>query len=106
MKNENYKSYRIKNNNTDNLIWLGFKHIGDGIYIHNFPCYKWNGYVTITGRFTAYDEKKDIIIDVYQEDGRPYSPYYSNTDSNSEVLAIIHSNINKERKRCGIDCIS
>ncbi len=98
------KKYAINNNTVENFKKLGFMNIGDGIYIHNFPCYKWNGFITITGRFTGCDDSKDIYVDVYQEDGRPYAPFYS-TDWNkhgNEVLAIVISNVHKECKKCGI----
>ncbi len=96
MKNKVFKI----NNNIDNLKKLDFRHIGDGIYVHDFPCYRWNGFVTIIGRLTAYDDDNNVLIDIYQEDGNPYAPYYRN--DNSEVVAIIISNIKKELKKCGI----
>ena len=94
------KKYKIEDNNFDNLKKLGFTSLGDGIYIHNFPCYRWHGFVTITGRFVAYDDTKEIVIDVFQEDGRPYAPYYSNEKNN--VLAIVRANIKKECEKCNI----
>lgn len=97
MKN---KKYTIVNNDITFLKKLDFKHIGEGIYIHDFPVYKWNGFVTITGRFTAYEGSNDITIDVYQEDGHPYAPYYQNSES--PVLSIVRSNLNKECKKCNI----
>ena len=92
--------YKIEDNSWESLKKIGFRNIGEGIYIYNFPCYKWNGFVTITGRFTSYDDTKNITVDVYQEDGRPYSPFYHN--EKSEVMAIIRSNISKECNKCGI----
>ena len=92
--------YKIKNNSPEILKKLGFRNIGEGIYIYNFPCYKWNGFVTITGRFTGYEDTNDIAVDVYQEDGRPYAPFYHN--DKSEVISIVYSNILRECKRLGI----
>lgn len=101
MKAIRNETYKIKDNDLNYLRSLNFKHIGDGIYIHDFPCYKWNGYITITGRFTAYDDKKDISIDIYQEDGRLYFPFY-NEHNNNDVLKIVKANIKKEMIKCGI----
>lgn len=100
MKNTRRTILKIGDNSSDNLKKLDFKHIGDGIYIHEFPCYKWNGFVTIIGRFTAYDDHDDINVDVFQEDGHLYAPYYRNDDS--EVLVVVHSNIKKECRKCCI----
>lgn len=97
-------AYKIKNNSIENFKQLGFSHCGDGIYYKDFPCYKWNGFVTIKGRFIGNDETKDILIDVIQEDGRLYAPYYSNEDS--KVVAIIRSNIRRECEKCNIKRIT
>lgn len=92
LKIKNYDSNYFKNNE--------FIHIGDGVFIHEFPVYKWNGFITIKGRFTIYDDSNEVMIDVYQEDGRPYAPYYHSEDS--EVMMIVLSNIRKECKKLNI----
>ena len=94
--------FKIDNNEISNLKAIGFKHIGEGVYEYTFPGYKWQGYTTIICKFIAFDNTRDIIVDVLTENGNLYSPYYSDNTS-SDVLAIIKSNITKEMKKCGIE---
>lgn len=94
--------YIINSNDIQNLKKLGFRHIGDGVYVLEFTGYKWRGFVTITCRFTAFDDNKTILIDVFTENGEYYSPYYKDEKTNS-VLSVIKSNITKEIKRCKIE---
>lgn len=94
-------TYKISDNSSENLKKLGFRRTDDGIYEKTFAGYKWQGYVTITCKFIAFDDCKDIMIDVLQEDGNFYSPYYSG-DKNNNVLVIVKQNIKKELERCKI----
>lgn len=95
------KEYYITNNNKEHLLELGFRYQGDGIYVYSFAGYKWRGFTTIICKITAFDDKKDISVDAYSENGNIYAPFYSD-DKNSQVLAIIKSNIKREFIRCGI----
>ena len=96
------EKFKIDNNERQFLKSIGFKSIGDGIYKYEFPGYKWHGYTTIICRFTAFDDSNEITVDVLNENGELYAPYYSN-DKNNSVLAIVKSNIKKEMKKCGIE---
>ncbi len=97
MKNK----YVIFDNDEIVLKQLGFRHIGDGVYIHDFVGYKWHGYTTITCRFTVFNNSLDVQVDVYSESGQIYAPYY-NEEKNNEVLKIIRANISRELKHCNI----
>ena len=95
-------NYKINNNDIKHLKELGFRNIGEGVYEYQFAGYKWQGFTTITCKFIAFDDNKDIIVDVLNENGNLYAPYYSD-DNDNRVLAIIKSNITKEMKKCGIE---
>lgn len=93
--------YSIDNNEISHLKKIGFNHIGDGIFKYSFPGYIWQGYPTILVKFTAFDDSKEILIDVLQENGDFYSPYYHN-ETNNDVLNIVKHNIQKECRRLKI----
>ena len=95
-------NYKINDNDIKHLKELGFKNISEGVYEYQFAGYKWQGFTTITCKFIAFDDNKDIIVDVLNENGNLYAPYYSD-DNDNRVLAIIKSNITKEMKKCGIE---
>lgn len=93
--------YRIDDNSLDNLKKLNFYHMGEGVYCHRFPVFKHGKYVTLFGVFIANDENKDIHVDVFDENGFYYSPYYKN-DKSSDVIRIINKNVKNEMEKCNI----
>lgn len=95
------KQFKISNNEKNHLKELGFKSIGEGIYIHEFAGYKWRGFTTITCKFTAFNDTHDVIVDVLTENGEYYTPYYFE-NQNNRVLEIVISNLKEEMNRCGI----
>lgn len=94
-------NYKITDNSLDNFRKLNFYHMGEGVYCHRFPVYRQGKYVTLFGVFVANNEDKNIHIDVFDENGCLYSPYYRN-DKSSDVIKIINQNIKKELVKCGI----
>ena len=93
--------YKIYDNDVIILKELGFKHIGEGVYVYEFPGYKWKGFTTITCKFTAFDDKKDILVDVLAESGDFYAPFYTEEKDN-QVLKIVNSKIEEQLIKCGI----
>ena len=95
--------YLINNNDISHLRHLGFTHIGDGVYQYSFPGYIWQGYQTIQVKITAFDDSKDILIDVFQEDGNFYAPYYHEQNyEDHKVLSVIKHNIETECRKLKI----
>ena len=93
--------YKIDDNSLTNLKKLEFYHMGEGIYCHRFPVYKSGKYITLFGIFVANDENNEIHIDVFDENGSLYAPFYSKNKDN-DVNKIIFSNIKKEMEKCNI----
>ena len=93
-------TYKIDSDNlVRDLIELGFIQVEKGIFIHRFAGFKWHTYTTITCKFTAFIDEKELRIDVFTESGDAYVPFYKN-DINNHVLSIVQSNIEKELKNC------
>lgn len=95
------RHFKIEDNRIAHLKELGFLHMGDGVYSYKFPAYKNNGFVTLWGRFIAFDDNDSIFVDILQEGGDLYAPYYQSSPDN-DVIAICISNISKEMRKLGI----
>lgn len=93
--------FYIEDNSIENLKSLKFLHCGNGIYVRQFPVYRNGKYVTLHGYFIANDEDDNIHIDVIDENGYVYTPFYIE-DKNNEVIKIVKANIKKEMDLCGI----
>lgn len=97
--------YKIDDNSIQNLKKIGFKYSETGIYTYEFPGYKWHGYTTIICRVTAFEDSKNVVIDVLNESLELYAPYYAE-NTNSNVLAIVKANIKREIQKLGIERVA
>lgn len=95
------KEYYITNNSIENFKLLGFRHYGEGVYAYKFPVYFYNNKPTIFGIFIGNDENEIITINIIDENGNLYAPYYSD-DKNNEVIKNIKSKIKLQLSKCNI----
>ena len=95
-------NYTIDDNSIENLKALHFYHMGEGVYAKRFPVYYYGKIPTLYGVFVANNEDKNINIDVFDENGNLYAPYYSSYNNN-EVIRTININLKREMKKCNIE---
>lgn len=96
----------ISNNLPQNLSKLGFRPLNlmDNQYVYYFPVVRNSRNVSLTGRILAYTDDKKVTIDVIDNNGIFYYPFYNESKyGNYEIiLEEIHKNIAKEFAKLGI----
>ena len=96
----------ISNNLPQNLSKLGFRPLNlmDNQYVYYFPVVRNSRNISLTGRILAYTDDKKVTIDVLDQSGTFYYPFYNEPKyGNYEViLEEIHKNIAKEFAKLGI----
>lgn len=93
------ETYIISNNLPQNLSKLGFRPLNlmDNQYVYYFPVMRNSKNVSLTGRILAYTDNKKVTIDVIDQNGIFYYPFYNDKYGNYEIiLKEIHKNIAKE----------
>lgn len=81
---------------------LGFKYNRElNDYIYEFPVYRSHGKITLHAKVGVDEETNYIWVNVYDNDGKLYVPYYNRTYGKSNVIKIVDSNISKELVRLG-----
>lgn len=100
------ETYIISNNLPQNLSKLGFRPLNlmDNQYVYYFPIMRNSKNVSLMGRILAYTDNKKVTIDVLDQSGIFYYPFYNESKyGNYEViLEEIHKNIAKEFTKLGI----
>ena len=96
----------ISNNLPQNLSKLGFRPLNlmDNQYVYYFPIMRNIKNVSLMGRILAYTDNKKVTIDVLDQSGTFYYPFYNESKyGNYEIiLEEIHKNIAKEFTKLGI----
>ena len=96
----------ISNNLPQNLSKLGFRPLNlmDNQYVYYFPVVRNSKNVSLMGRILAYTDNKKVTIDVLDQSGTFYYPFYNESKyGNYEIiLEEIHKNIAKEFAKLGI----
>ena len=96
----------ISNNLPQNLSKLGFRPLNlmDNQYVYYFPVVRNSRNISLTGRILAYTDDKKVTIDIIDNNGTFYYPFYNESKyGNYEViLEEIHKNIAKEFAKLGI----
>ena len=100
------ETYIISNNTQQNLSKLGFRPLNlmDNQYVYYFPIMRNIKNVSLMGRILAYTDNKKVTIDVLDQSGTFYYPFYNESKyGNYEIiLEEIHKNIAKEFTKLGI----
>ena len=87
------KEFRYSRDSNDEII----------TYTHRFPVYKYKNTCTLEAELTIIKEDGEVIIDVYDMNGRLYTPFYGINDNGFEALVEeINQKIINELKRLGL----
>lgn len=97
-------NFYIRSINDRKLRKQGFRyHALDDIYTISFPLYKDGGYPVLYGKISIYGDTRNVLVDVFTENGNSYPQYYNQTNSAyDKILNIIHNNIYKKLNSYGI----
>ena len=90
--------YKLSNTSEENLKNLGF-HYDRGTsnrdvinYSYKFPVYKYEGKILLNCEITIEINTKIVSVNVYQQNGKTYSPFYC-SEFNSNNL-VVNTNLN------------
>lgn len=98
--------YAISDNSKEYLTGLGFRQRNeDGMYTYHFDALRHERTTVLIGRrIIVYDDSKDIHIDILDNNGLSYAPFYNAAMYNTHrvVLEKVDSAVLKEFKKLGI----
>lgn len=102
-------TYKLSNTSEENLKKLGFRYdrtTSDNEttnYIYRFSVYKYQSKTLLDCEISVNTDTKLLNINVYQQDGNIYRPfYYSEFGGYDPILDIINNNILNEFKKLHI----
>ncbi len=102
-------TYKLPKPNTNKLSELGFRYdrklstSEQTVYYYKFPVLKYKEYTTLECEISINTSNGCVDINVYDEYGNMYSPFYHIECGNYEpLMKKINNKINSELKRIGI----
>jgi len=101
------KTWNITNNDQKFLINQGFylhkKDGHDGFYTYRFPVHKYKKYTTLECKLILIEGETSIKIDVYDESGAFYNPFYFvEYGDYGDIVYSINKKILAEFRKLGI----
>lgn len=97
--------YVIADNSKEYLVGVGFKQRGnEGMYIYYFDALRHEKTTVLTGRIIVYDDAEDVHIEVLDDHGSPYAPFYNAGMYNIHrtILEKVNDAVLEEFKKLGI----
>ena len=102
-------TYKLPKPNINKLSELGFRYdrklstSEQAVYYYKFPVLKYKEYTTLECEISINTSNEYVDINVYDENGNMYFPFYHNEYGNHEpLIKKINKKINSELKRIGI----
>ena len=96
-------TYKMTKHDEKNLYSLGFKPVTADLFMNTFSVYKYKKISVLLCSVIVDKEDGTVRINVSDNNGNAYSPFYDNTYGNAvPVLNKINYKINCELKKLGI----
>lgn len=87
VKSIHENQYIISDNNAGHLIDFGFKYDNDEEkYVYNFPVLRHEKTTVLRGKITTYTDTNEIQIDIVDNNGVSYAPFYNIECGNYDVI--------------------
>ena len=81
---------------------LGFRYDRElNDYTYNFAVYRSNGRATLYAKIGVDEDNNRVWWNVYDNDGKLYTPYYNRNFGKSDVVDSVDDSISKELLRLG-----